>query len=254
VRDAPGDLVDRCHRLRALHVRGDPLVLPNAWDATSARAVEAAGFAAVATTSGGVAASLGYDDHEDAPVEEMLAAAGRMVRSVAAPVTVDFEAGYGLAADELAEALQKVGAAGINIEDTNYRGGGLHSVEHQAARVEAIRRSAEGLGYPLVINARIDLFLVDRQRAQSAFVGACIDRARAYLDAGADCVYPIFLSEPDARRAILSAIGGPVNLLMLGNAASVQAFAADGVARVSYGAGLHRQTMNWFAGLLEGCK
>ena len=106
--------------LRRLHHGPAPLVLPNAWDAASARLVEAAGFPAVATGSAGVAASLGYEDNERAPVEEMLAAAGRICRAVSVPVTVDAEAGYGLPPDELAARLAAAGAAGCNVEDTDH--------------------------------------------------------------------------------------------------------------------------------------
>src|SRR6266705_5149059 len=104
-------LQERCNRLRSLHVPGTPLVLPNAWDVASAKAVVAAGFPVVATTSGGVAATLGYEDHEGAPADEMLAAAARIARGVEVPVTVDAEAGYGMTPAELVAALQSVGAA-----------------------------------------------------------------------------------------------------------------------------------------------
>src|SRR3954469_12681851 len=113
------ELHDRCDHLRALHVPGKPLVLPNAWDAASARAVVAAGFPVVATTSAGVAEAIGYDDHESAPAAEMRAAAARIARAVDVPVTVDAESGYALAPDELAAALRDAGAAGCNVEDTD---------------------------------------------------------------------------------------------------------------------------------------
>ncbi|MBA3736600.1 MAG: isocitrate lyase/phosphoenolpyruvate mutase family protein [Actinobacteria bacterium] len=99
------------HRLRSLHVRGDPLLLPNAWDVASAKAVAGGGFPVVATTSGGIAATLGYEDHEGAPADEMLSAAARIARSVDVPVTVDAEAGYGMAPTDLVEALLGTGAA-----------------------------------------------------------------------------------------------------------------------------------------------
>src|SRR6476646_2165856 len=104
------DLQRRCDQLRSLHRPGAPLLLPNAWDVATARAVVAAGFPVVATSSGGVAATLGYEDHEDAPAEEMLAAAARIARGVDVPVTVDAEAGYGLEPAELVAALRNVGA------------------------------------------------------------------------------------------------------------------------------------------------
>src|SRR5215212_1212307 len=103
-----GTLEARCDLLRSLHVPGRPLVLPNAWDVASARAVVDAGFPVVATTGGGVAATLGYEDHEGAPVDEMLAAAGRIARGVDVPVTVDAEAGYGMRPEELVAALRRV--------------------------------------------------------------------------------------------------------------------------------------------------
>ena len=100
----------RCELLRSLHVPGAPLVLPNAWDVASAQAVVAAGFPVVATTSGGVAAALGYEDHEHAPAADMLAAAGRIGRSVDVPMTVDAEAGYGMEPDDLVAALRSMPA------------------------------------------------------------------------------------------------------------------------------------------------
>src|SRR3954449_6517502 len=114
------DLESGCDLLRSLHRPGAPLLLPNAWDAATARAVAAAGFPVIATTSGGVAAALGYEDHEGAPGEEMLAAAARISRAVEVPVTVDAEAGYGMEPAELVAALQRAGAAGCNLEDTDH--------------------------------------------------------------------------------------------------------------------------------------
>src|SRR3954469_24473506 len=125
-------LETRCHLLRSLHRPGQPLLLPNAWDVATARAVVAAGFPVVATTSAGVAATLGYEDHEGAPADEMLAAAARITRSVEVPVTVDAEAGYGMEPAELVAALRSAGAAGFNLEDTDHAAGSLREPERQA--------------------------------------------------------------------------------------------------------------------------
>src|SRR4051794_12540578 len=133
------DLQSRCDLLRSLQRPGAPLLLPNAWDVATARAVVGAGFPVVATTSGGVAAALGYEDHEGAPADEMLAAAARIARSVEVPVTVDAERGYGLAAEELVTALREVGAAGCNLEDTDHRDGTPVAVERQAGGAGAGR-------------------------------------------------------------------------------------------------------------------
>src|ERR671915_829120 len=155
----PTELQSRCDLLRSLQRPGDPLLLPNAWDVATARAVVAAGFPVVATTSGGVAATLGYEDHEGAPGDEMLAAAARIARGVEVPVTVDAEAGYGMEPAELVAGLRSMGAAGCNLEDSDYTAGGLRDPARHAEWLGAVRRAASEDGYPLVINARIDVFL-----------------------------------------------------------------------------------------------
>jgi 2-methylisocitrate lyase-like PEP mutase family enzyme len=244
--------MDRCGTLRSLHVPGDPLLLPNAWDADSAKAVVAAGFPVVATTSSGVAASLGYKDHQGAPADEMLAAAARIVRVVDVPVTVDAEAGYGLEPTELVAELERVGAAGCNLEETDHGAGALRDPDEQAAWLGQVREATTAAGYGLVINARIDVFLsADPGSAQSELLPDALARGRAYLEAGADCVYPIGLWEPDALRAFVEGAGGPVNALALPKAPPVGKLAAIGVARVSWGGLLHRETMQHLGGILD---
>jgi len=153
------DLQRQCELLRSLHRPGAPLLLPNAWDVATARAVVAAGFPVVATTSGGVAATLGYEDHEGAPADEMLAAAARIARGVEVPVTVDAEGGYGMQPGELVAALRSAGAAGCNLEDTDHTDGSLRDPARHAEWLSAVRQAASADGYPLVINARVDVFL-----------------------------------------------------------------------------------------------
>ena len=240
----------RCDLLRSLHVPGRPLVLPNAWDAASARAVVAAGFPVVATTSAGVADALGYDDHEAAPAEEMLAAARRIARAVDAPVTVDLESGYGLEPESLVDGLADVGAAGCNLEDTDHATETLGDAAERAERLARVRAAADARGYRLVVNARIDVFLLDRERPQAELVDDAVGRARAYLAAGADCVYPIFLHEDEAIDTFVRAVRGPVNILAMG-APPIPRLAELGVARVSYGALLQRRATQWLAGFLR---
>ncbi|HYY64674.1 MAG TPA: isocitrate lyase/phosphoenolpyruvate mutase family protein [Gaiellaceae bacterium] len=241
-----GDLTSRSKLLRSLHVPGDPLVLPNAWDVASARAVVAAGFSVVATTSGGVAAALGYEDHEGAPADEMLAAAARIARSVDAPVTVDAEAGYGMEPAALVAALKGVGAAGCNLEDTDHSTGELREREEQAAWLRRVREADD---YGLVVNARVDVFL-HGGGAQAELVDHAVDRARAYFEAGADCVYPILLSDAKAIAAFVDGARGPVNLLAGNGAPPLRELGELGVARVSYGTRLHRDVMRQFEELL----
>ena len=130
------DVESRCDLLRSLHRPGDPLLLPNAWDVATARAVVAAGFPVVATTSAGVAGALGYEDHQHAPADEMLAAAARIARGVDVPVTVDAEAGYGMEPAELVAALRSAGAAGCNLEDTDHAAGAIRDADRACGVAE----------------------------------------------------------------------------------------------------------------------
>jgi 2-methylisocitrate lyase-like PEP mutase family enzyme len=245
------DLQNRCDLLRSLHRPGAPLLLPNAWDVITARAVVAAGFPVVATTSGGVAATLGYEDHEGAPGDEMLAAAARIARAVAVPVTVDAEAGYGMEPAELVAALRSMGAAGCNLEDTDYAAGGLRDPEEHAAWLRALRHAASEDGYGLVINARVDVFVGPflagaGAGTQEELVPDARRRAQAYLDAGVDCVYPIALWEAEPLRRFMSEIRGSVNIMCLPQAPSLPELVRLGVARVSWATLLYRSALAHF--------
>jgi 2-methylisocitrate lyase-like PEP mutase family enzyme len=245
------ELQSRCDLLRSLHRPGAPLLLPNAWDVATARAVVAAGFPVVATTSGGVAATLGYEDHEGAPADEMLAAAARIARGVEVPVTVDAEAGYGMEPAELVAALRTAGAAGCNLEDTDHAAGSLRDPDPHADWLAAVRLAASEGGYRLVINARVDVFLGPffagaDPGTQEELVRDALRRANAYLEAGADCVYPIALWERGALRRFTSGVGDPVNVIRLPQTPSPAELAALGVARVSWAGLLYRDAMARF--------
>ncbi|WP_106178280.1 isocitrate lyase/PEP mutase family protein [Prauserella shujinwangii] len=230
-------------RLRALHVPGSPLVLPNVWDAGSARLVAAAGFPVVATSSAAVAETLGYSDGEDAPAAEMFAAAARIVRAVPVPVTVDVEAGYGLDPAELARRVLDTGAVGCNLEDTDPATGRRRDPAEQADRLAALRAAA---GDALVINARIDTFLDGGD--EHAALPEALDRARRYLGAGSDCVYPIHVRDPEVIRAFAGAVApAAVNVTSLPGMPEPVRLAELGVARLSLGAGLWRASQDWLA-------
>lgn len=221
-------------RLRSLHVPGDPLILPNAWDAASAKAVVKAGFPVVATGSAAVAEVLGYADHHGTSAEEMFAAIARMARVVEVPVTADIEGGYGLPATELADRLTMAGVAGFNIEDTDHPGTGLVATAVQAKRVAALRAATD-----LVINARVDSFIGAED--QRAVLPDAISRARAYLDAGADCVYPILLKDQEVLGEFVEAVHpAAVNAVYMPGGLSLEVLRAANVARVSFGPGLFR--------------
>ncbi|HUH29781.1 MAG TPA: isocitrate lyase/phosphoenolpyruvate mutase family protein [Rhodanobacter sp.] len=228
--------VDRAHRLRAMHDRSRILLLPNAWDAGTARLFEQRGFAAVATTSGGMAWSLGYQDGEQVPLAEVLAVVVRMTRVCSVPVTVDFEGGYGSTPQAVAASVRAVidaGAVGINLEDGTPGHGPLRAVDAAAARIAAARGAATASGVPLVINARVDLWLHDDPHDAAARMDEALLRARAYLAAGADCIYPIGLGDPAALATFVHALDCPVNVAAGPGMPGLQELARIGVARVS---------------------
>jgi 2-methylisocitrate lyase-like PEP mutase family enzyme len=236
-------LASRAITLRRLHAGPAMLVLPNAWDAATAKALEAAGFPAIATTSGGVANALGYEDHEGAPLEEMLAADARITRAVSIPVTVDFEAGYGLEPREVVERLIAAGAAGFNFEDSDHAtGSGLIDAEAQAGRIAALKDAGRSAGADLVLNARVDVF-IQRQGSLDEQVDEGLRRARLYRDAGADCIYPILQADEAILARFIEAVGAINVNLRPGGQLTLQRAAAIGVRRISYATSLFRAAM-----------
>lgn len=248
------DLSEKAAKLRELHRPGEPLLLANAWDAASARAVEAAGFPAVATTSAGVAESLGYEDHQDTPPEEMLAALARITRAVGVPVTADLEGGYGLSAGELVERMLEAGAVGLNFEDTDHDAGGttLVDAERQAERLHELRVAGQEAGVEIVINARVDPYV----RRMEGALEESLRRGRLYLDAGADCAFPILAKEEADIARLVDELAAPVNVLFIPGVPGLDRLAELGVARISVGGGLAKASQAFherrLAGLLDG--
>lgn len=248
------DLAAHANTLRDLHQRGNPLVLPNVWDAATAGLVAEAGFPVVATSSSAVANSLGFPDGEQAPADEVFAAIGRVAKAVDLPVTADIEAGYGLPADELVAALLDAGVVGINIEDTDHTAAGLREPEWQAERIGRIRKAADAAGVPLVINARVDAFIRagDPDKHGEVFADG-VERAKRYRDAGADCVYPIILSDPELIAEFVRQVDFPVNV-MLKPALTISELGALGVARISLATGVWRASLQAVRELLAGLR
>ncbi|HEY3504260.1 MAG TPA: isocitrate lyase/phosphoenolpyruvate mutase family protein [Actinocatenispora sp.] len=214
---------------RSLHVPGVPLVLVNAWDAASARIVAAAGAPAVATTSAGVSWSLGVADGDRLDRTAALDVVRRVAAAVAVPVTADVETGYGATPDAVADTVRAVvaaGAVGINIEDVDPATGGLRDVADQCARLAAVRAA----GGTLFVNARIDTVL----RGLGG-VDETVERATAYLAAGADGIFVPGVVDPDAIAELVERIAAPVNVMAGPGAPSVPELAKLGVARVSLG-------------------
>lgn len=237
---------NKAARFLDLHSRQDLFILPNAWDAASARIFEREGFQAIGTTSAGIAASLGYRDGQQIPIQEMMDSIRQIVSAVNLPVTADIEAGYSQSIEKILEVVNevlKIGAVGINIEDSpGIHGAPISDIPSQAAKIKAIRDMVAAAGKTLVINARIDLFylgIYDKQRATEE----TIERAHAYLKAGADCVFIFGITDQEILRKLVNAIPGPVNLLAGPGMPSVAALKEMGVRRLSTGSGPMRASL-----------
>ena len=228
--------LDRTHAFRRMHDRRHVLLLPNCWDAGSARLFVERGFAAIATTSAGVAWSLGYADGERAPLADVLAAIARITRVAEVPVTADIETGYGDAPRDVAATVQAViaaGAVGINIEDGMPGHGPLREVADASARIRAARAAADASGVPIVINARVDHWMQHDDADPAARLADAIDRAKAYLAAGADGIYPIGLADPVTLAALVRSIDAPINVAAGPAMPALHELEAIGVARVT---------------------
>ena len=238
---------EKAELFNSLHIKGSPVILFNIWDAGSARTIEQAGAKAIATGSWSVAAANGFDDGEKIPIDLVLANLERISTSVALPVTLDFEGGYATNPAALKQNIQNViaaGGIGINFEDRIVGGGGLHSIDDQSRRIEAIRDAADTAGVPLFINARTDVFLQtypaahDENQLQQA-----LERAEAYAKAGASGLFAPGLRDPDLIKKLCDDSPLPVNIMFLPDTPPTKTMAALGVARISYGAHPYRLMM-----------
>jgi 2-methylisocitrate lyase-like PEP mutase family enzyme len=229
--------IKRAQTLRALHKTPPILLLPNAWDLISARIFADAGYPAIATTSGGVAWALGYADGEKTPWPEVVAATARIAAAVSVPVTADIEAGYGKSPEEVARHVVEIaqaGAAGVNLEDG--AGGALRSIEDAAARILAARRAVSEAGLDIVINARTDVYLHGSGDV-AAKQEETVKRGKAYLAAGADCIYVFALTDLATIVAVARGLAAPVNIMGRAGTPPLAALEQAGVARVSIATG-----------------
>ncbi|MDQ2743947.1 MAG: isocitrate lyase/phosphoenolpyruvate mutase family protein [Chloroflexota bacterium] len=248
------DLAQQAQMLRSLHHGSEPLLLPNIWDVASAHAVAAAGFPVIATSSHAVAASLGFPDSDSMPAEAAFAVIARIAAGVDLPVTADLEAGYQLPASELVKRLLAAGAVGCNLEDSDHHGPNeLVPMEKQAERLRAVREASAAAGVPVVINARIDVFLREPGDPESRLPEA-VRRGKAYLATGADCLYPIGLTAPRAIETFVREVGAPVNIWLRPDGPSREELVQLGVARISLAAGLFRLAMAEVQRALEALK
>ncbi|SDM65008.1 isocitrate lyase/PEP mutase family protein [Allokutzneria albata] len=221
----------------SLHHNDSVLALPNAWDVMSARLVELEGAAAIATTSAGVAWSLGAADGDQLDRDRAIDLVARVVAAVSAPVTADIESGFGATPADVAETIRGIaeaGAVGVNLEDAHHGGDSpLRPIVDQAERIAAAREADP----VLYINARVDVYLRGVGEPSSR-VAATVERARAYLDAGASGIFVPGVVDPETISLLAKEISAPLNVLVGPGAPSIAELGELGVARASLGSGL----------------
>ena len=247
----------KAEAFRSMHTAEGVVLLPNVWDAATARIVEESGFAAVATTSAGIAFAQGFPDGQKIPSEQMMAAIATIATVVSVPVTADVEAGYGETAERAAETARQVieaGAVGMNFEDaTGETNRPLTALALQLERIEAIRETAAKLGVSLVLNARTDVYLLQVGEPGKRYDEA-VRRLAAYRDAGADCVFVPGLRDLPTIKRIVGDLRCPVNILGVPGTPSVRELAESGVKRISLGSGPMRAAMGLLRRVAEELK
>jgi len=238
--------VDKAVDLRLRHRGIGVLVLANAWDVVSARVIEDVGFSAIATTSAGIAFSLGYPDGQRISREEMMARIGRIARAVRVPVTADVEWGFGSTAEEIARTTREVieaGAVGMNLEDNSGRSDQpLLPLDQVLEKIKVVRETAASLRVPLVLNARTDVYLLAGDNPDANYAEA-VRRLVAFRDAGADCVFVPGLKDAATIGRLVKDVACPVNILAVPGTPSIAELERLGVARVSVGSGFMRATL-----------
>lgn len=225
----------KAESFRRMHDRSRVLVLPNAWDAASACVFAQVGLPAIATTSSGVAWSLGYADGEQMPRDVAIAAVARIAAAVPLPVSADIERGYGATPDAVADSVRAViaaGAVGVNLED-GLADGSLRALDDAAERIRAARAAADAAGVPIVINARTDGWLLKAGGSETQRFEDAVRRADAYLAAGADCIYPIGAADSATLAALVRAVDAPINVAARPGLPGLAELARLGIARVS---------------------
>ena len=237
---------DLARQFLALHGGRNILVLPNAWDAASARIFEDAGFPAIGTSSAGIAFALGYSDGQRISRIEMLSVVHRISSAVRIPVTADVEAGYGDTPEEAAQTAQDVlaaGAVGMNLEDAIHdRPDELVDLDLHEEKIRAVVETCERAGVSFVLNARTDVFLAGIGPAETR-LARCVERLNAYRDAGARSLFAPGVSDKETIAQLARGVRGPLNILAVTGTPAVAELEKLGVARVSVGSGPMRATL-----------
>ncbi|GAA6212636.1 isocitrate lyase/phosphoenolpyruvate mutase family protein [Hyphomicrobiales bacterium 4NK60-0047b] len=230
---------DQANHFRALHVKGDPIILYNIWDAGSAKTVARAGAKALATGSAPVAMANGFKDGEELSLDFAIENIKRIIKSVDLPVTMDIESGYGEAPHEVEVMMEKVlssGVVGVNFEDQIVKGNGLYSIPEQCERIKGLVKACDAADVPAFINARTDIFLKAPQETHSEeMLDEAIERAKAYEQAGASGFFAPGLKEESLIDKLCQSVNLPVNIMGRANTLTKERISELGVARLSFG-------------------
>jgi 2-methylisocitrate lyase-like PEP mutase family enzyme len=227
------DILKKVDYFRSLHHANHMLILPNAWDAATARLFEDEGFKAVATTSAGMMVSLGYEDGEYISKDEFISAIARIAEAVTVPLSVDLVSGFGDNEKQVVNMVKEVadkGVIGINIEDFEHASKKLLSVEKQVNKIKAIKRS----GIDIFVNARTDALRFAAGTEEDKFKEA-LARGEAYKNAGADCIYPMGLVDKEKIASYVDKIDFPINVMLRKGIPSINDLEELKVARLSFG-------------------
>lgn len=238
----------------SMHTNDKLLVLPNIWNPIGARILAAKDFPAVATASEAVSASLGYEDGERIKRSTLMDIITRIARSVDIPVTADIENGFGESISKLQETILQVidsGVVGINIEDSIEQGGALRPIDEQCERIAAVREVSGQQGLHLVINARVDSFLSGFFQEKEEKIEDAVVRAKAYSEAGADCIYPIGPGDLETVRILRNRIASPINILATPAAEPLTVLEEIGINRVSFGPFIFRSCLKKFVDIVD---
>ena len=253
----PDKQKQKAEAFRAMHRGQRILMLPNAWDVSSARVIEEAGFGAIATTSAGIAFTLGYPDGQCISRNEMLQAVSRIAAALKAPVTADVEAGYGDRPEDAAQtalAVIESGAVGMNLEDAS--GDANHPLVElplQLEKIAAVQQAARTAGVPIVLNARTDVYLLQVGPVENRYDQA-LRRLTAFRDAGADCVFLPGLRDAATIGRMVKDVDFPLNILAGPGSPSIPELEQLGVARVSLGSSPMRATLGLLGQMAEELK
>jgi 2-methylisocitrate lyase-like PEP mutase family enzyme len=243
---------ERAEEIQRLHARERLMVVPNAWDAASARLIESLGFETIATTSSAMAWSYGHADGQNMGLENVLAVVARMVRAVEAPISVDYEGGYldeagGI--ERSVEAVLDTGAVGFGLEDTDFGSdGGVRPAEEHAELIAAAREVCSRRAIPALIVGRTEMFLRTDATAEDG-ADEAVRRLRMYAEAGADVVFAPGSEDPALVARLVADVPKPLNVLRLRRSTSLAALADLGVRRVTLGGATYVKAL---AGLERG--